>query len=105
MAANKLDPQTGNNDIGLYFTRSRRVVVDAPFGELATWIKAGTAGVVVYRNSLTGEEGLWNLEAGETAPIACTKILASATIDGLSETTTAGNMFWATSGKVVGKAR
>lgn len=92
----KLDPNTRNNDIGLYFTKTRRVVVDQDFGELATWIKAGTAGDVIWYNSFSDETSIINLEAGEPAPIAATKILSAATIDGTPETTTATTLFWMT---------
>lgn len=102
MSVGKLDPNTRNNDIGLYFGRSRRVVVDTPFGEMASWIKAGTAGDVIWYNSRTRETGIWNFEAGETAPIICDQILSSATIDGTPETTGAGNLIWAATPSKVG---
>jgi len=102
MAANKLDPNTRNNDTGLYFGRSRRVVLDASFGEMASWIKAGTGGDVVWYNSLSGETGIWNLEAGESFPVMCDKILTGATIDGTPETTSALNLFWASTPSNIG---
>ena len=96
MTASKLSSAIPNNEVGVYFTKSRRVVVGTSFGELATWIKSGSAGLVVWHNSYTDEYGVWELESGEVAPIACTSIVTSATIDGVLETTTATNMLWAT---------
>jgi hypothetical protein len=97
MTLNKLDPHTPNNDIGLYIRRSRRVVLDTPFGEMASWIKAGTAGDIVWKNSLTGEEGIWNLEAGESFPVQCDEILTNGSAGGpvFGESTSAGNLLWA----------
>ena len=86
----------------MFFTRSRRVTLDVSFDELAIWIKAGTAGDVVWYNEFTDEYGVWNLEAGEVAPIGCTKIVTSATVGGVVETTTAGGMFWASSADRLG---
>ena len=95
MTARKLDPKTRNNDIGLYFGRSRRVVIDQTFGEMASWIKANVGGDIVWKNSITGEIGIWNLEDGEAAPIVCDMILTSGTVGGTLETTSATGMLWA----------
>jgi hypothetical protein len=95
MSNKKLDPNTRNNDIGLQFGKSRRVVVDALFGELASWVKAVGAGDIIWSNSVSGEVGIWNLEAGESFPVVCDQILSAATIDGNAETTTATTMLWA----------
>lgn len=101
MAVRKLDPNTRNNDIGLYMGRTRRVLaLDQSIGEVACWLKATNAGLVVWRNDESGEEGVWHMEAGATVPIFFTKILTSATIDGNVETTSltagpAGELFWA----------
>lgn len=102
---NKLDPNTRNNDVGLYFGRTRRVTLDTKFGEVASWIKAGAAGDVVWKNSISGEIGIWNLEAGESAPIACDEILTGATIDGTPETTGATNILWASTPSNLGTVR
>lgn len=99
----KLDPNTRNNDIGLYFGKTRRVVVDTPFGEMASWIKAGTAGDIIWHNSRSGETGIWNVEAGESFPVACDEILSAATIEGTPETTTAANIFWASTPSSLGE--
>ena len=96
--AHTLDPSTQNENIGLYISRSRRVVVDTTFGQLATWVKAQTTGDVVWENSISGEQGIWHLESGETAPLICDKILTNATIDGILETTSASGMLWGCSG-------
>ena len=104
MTTNKLNPNTPNNEVGLCITRSRRVKLDIPFGELAVWLKAGTAGDVVWYNDETKETGIWNLEAGEMTPLACTVILTSATIEGVLESTTATNMLWATAAQQLGRA-
>jgi len=101
MTVGKLDINTRNNDIGLYFGKSRRVVVDTNFGEMASWIKAGTAGNVIWKNTITGETNLWNLEAGETFPCCCDIILSTATIDGTPETTTSTGMMWASTPSTV----
>lgn len=106
MAADNFNSVIPNNEIGLTFTRSRRVVVDTSFGEMATWIKlslSGTPGVVVWYNEETGEYGVWDLDIGELFPVACTKIVTSATIDGSLETTTAVGMFWGTNSPRIGK--
>lgn len=93
-----------NKDVGLYITKSRRVVLDADIGELAIWIKAGTAGDVVYQDVQGGGEAqVWSLEAGEVAPLVFDKILTSATIDGNLESTTATNMIWGTSPQQISK--
>jgi hypothetical protein len=102
MSADKFNSQTPNNEVGLTFTKTRRVIIGNDFGEMATWIKAGNAGDIVWYNSELDEYGIWNLEAGETVPVACTKIVATATIDGNLETTTASNIFWATSSARIG---
>lgn len=98
MAATKLDPNTPNNNIGLYMGRTRRILaLDQSIGEVACWLKATNAGLIVWRNDENGEEGVWPVEAGSTVPIFFTKILTSATIDGSVETTTltAAELFWA----------
>ena len=105
MAANKLDKNTGNNNTGLYFTSSGRVTIDVPIGEIATWIKCTTAGDIVWINDETNEIGVWSLEAGETAPIAFTRILTNGTVRGTLETTTATGLYWATSASDYGNAR
>ncbi len=91
----KLDPTTPNNDRGLYFGKSRRVILDTPFQETASWIKAGTAGDVVWRNEV-GELQIWNLEAGETFPCNAVEIVTNGTVDGTLETTGATSLLWAT---------
>lgn len=96
MSALKFNPMTPNNEVGVYFVKSRRVTVGTPFGEMATWIKAGTAGSIVYYNSKLDETSVINAEAGEILPIVCDEILTSATIDGSPESTTSSGMFWIT---------
>ena len=110
MSADKLDPNTRNNDIGLYWGKTRRVDPLAgglPYviGEITSGIKAGTAGDVVWKNSVNGEEGIISLEAGEWVPILCDEILSGATIDGRAETTTATNMIWTAAPSNVGKKK
>jgi hypothetical protein len=92
----KFDPATRNNDTGLYFTKTRRATVDVDHGELATWMQVSTAGLVVWENAYSGENGVISFEAGESKPIPHTKILSSGTVDGVLETTTAGGFFWMT---------
>jgi len=96
MTINKLDPNTPNNDVGLYFGKTRRVVIDTPFSEPATMIKAEVAGVIVWRHAITKELNVWELEADETVPVFADMIAASGTVDGSLETTSASNMFWGT---------
>jgi len=103
MGAKKLDPDVINNAIGLYITRSRRVVLDTDFGELATWLKCTTAGTVVWYNENTDETGVWEFEAGEGWPIGCTQILTNAIIDGSPESTTATGILWGVSGTDLGR--
>lgn len=102
MAINKLNTATPNNELGLYFTKGRPITVNQSFGEMALWIKASTGGVVVCYNSSINEYVVWELESGETAPIACDIILSSAVIDGNPYTTTATGMYWATSSSQIG---
>ena len=94
MALKKFNPMTPNNEIGVNFGKSRRVVVDTAFGEMATWIKATTAGDVIWSNSEGGEVNIINFTAGEKLPLVCDQILSAATIDGSAETTTATGLFW-----------
>ena len=96
MAAKKFNPMTPNNEIGVNFGKSRRVVLDTHFGELATWVKATTAGTVVWHNSELGETNIIAFTAGEKLPIVCDEILTGATIDSIAETTTATGMYWIT---------
>lgn len=110
MTAINLDPETRNNDIGLYWTRTRRVDpagggLPYAIGELATGLTVGTAGTVVWYNKYTDETGVMSFEAGEWKPIAFTEILATATIDGQIENTTATNMFWTSSSANLGHKR
>lgn len=102
MTATKLDPQTPNNDVGLYWKKSRRVDplgAGLPFtiGEVCTGMKTSTAGIVVVENSVTGLQNVLSFEAGEWQPIVYDRVLVSATIDGVLETTTATGLFWTTS--------
>lgn len=96
MAAKKFNTMTPNNEIGVYFVKSRRVTVDTEFGEMATWIKSTTAGDIVWQNTELDEISVITVEAGEILPIVCNKIITSATIDSVLETTTATGMFWIT---------
>lgn len=96
MAAKKFSPFTANNEIGLYFAKSRRVVLDTPFDELATWIKASVGGDIVWYNSELGETSIITIATGELLPLVCDQILTGATIDGTPETTSATGMYWMT---------
>lgn len=89
----KLDPQTRNDDRGLYMGKTRRVVLDTKFGETASWIKAGTAGDVVWRNE-SGDLNIWNLEAGEVLPCNAIEIVTDGTIAGTLEATGSTLMLW-----------
>jgi len=102
MTADKISTATPNNEVGAIITRSRRVVLDVSFGEMATWIKSGSAGDVVWYNSKNDEYGVWNVEAGEGWPIACDMIVTSHTIDGTLESTTATNLVWASTAPRIG---
>jgi len=94
MSAFKFNPMTPNNEIGIYFVKSRPVVIDIPFGEMATWIKIGTAGTIVWYNSELDETSVIVAELGEILPLVCDQILSSATIDGTPYTTTSSGMYW-----------
>jgi len=96
MAAKKFNPVTPNNEVGVYFIKSRAVTVDVPFGETACWIKSTVGGVIVFKNSVLGEVSVIGTEAGEAIPIVCDEIVSSATIDGTLYTTTATGMYWIT---------
>jgi hypothetical protein len=106
MAA-KLDPNTPNNDVGLYWKTCRRV--DPAGGglpwtipEFATGIIATLAGTVVWNNA-DGESQVTPFEAGQWCPIPATEILSGATIDGQAETTTATGLFWTATPGNIGK--
>lgn len=103
MGAFKFNPTTCNNEVGVYFVKSRRVVIGTPFGEMASWIKSLQPGTIVFYNSLLDETSVIETEAGEALPIVCDKILTSATIDGSLETTTVVNMFWITTPQQLSK--
>lgn len=104
----KLNPHTPNNDVGLYWKTSRRVDplgAGLPFemGELATGITATLAGLLVWENE-EGDAQVTTFEAGQWLPCAATKILVSATIDGVLETTApATGWFWTASPLNLGK--
>jgi hypothetical protein len=107
MTTNKLDPNTPNNDVGLYWRKSRRVdplAAGLPFtiGEMASGIKCSVAGTVVIENTVNSEINIVALEAGEWVPIMFDKVLSGATIDGVAETTTATGLFWTTTPLGVG---
>ena len=108
MSEHKLDADSLNNDIGLYWEKCRRVAPSGaplPFtvGEIATGMIATTAGVVVTRNTISGINNIVPFEAGEWKPIVYDQVLASATIDGVLETTTASGLYWTTSPAKVAK--
>ena len=100
----RLDPNTRNNDVGLYFNQSRRVDPAAAglpqnIPDYSTGIRVGIAGTVVWEN-WSGDPQISIFEAGEWLPLAARAILASATIDGQVETTTVGietGMLWTAS--------
>lgn len=95
----KLDPATQNIEVGLVITHSDYIEgYDIPFDRLATVLKAGVAGEIVYQNGSNGEPGVWKVEAGEPAFIACDRILTSGTIGGIVRTTTvpATDIIWGT---------
>ena len=103
----KLDPNTRNNDIGLYWKTSRRV--DPSGGglpwklpELATGIIASTAGTVVWKN-IEGSSEVTPFEAGQWQPISPVEVLIGDTIDGQAETTTATGLFWTASPANMGR--
>ena len=102
MTADKLNSDTPNNEVGLCLTKTRRIVIGQYFGELATVIKCTTAGTIVWYNRQLKEIGVWYLEAGECVVVACTEILVSGTVDGITETTTAGGLFWGTMASRIG---
>jgi len=95
MADEKLDPFTQNKEIGIFFRKSRKVTIDAPFGELASFIKSKQAGIVVWKNNLSGEVNVWEFEAGETYPMICDEIVSGATIDGVPYLTGPTDLYWA----------
>lgn len=95
MAAKKLDPNVINNAIGLYLTKSGPVTLDADIGELATWVKCTTGGVVRWYNKFTKETGDWILEDGEGWAIGFTSILSAGT--------TASGLYWGSSGTDLGR--
>lgn len=92
----KLDSNTQNNDIGLYMGKSRRVTLDVPFGEVASWVKnvGAGSGDLVWKNK-SGELNIWNLESGEVFPCNAIEIVTNGTVDGTPEITGATNLIWA----------
>jgi len=104
MSKSDLNRSDLNTNIGLYITKSRRVVLDADIGRICTWIKCAAAGTVVYQDKVgDGDAEVWDLEAGETAPLVFDRILTSATIDGVTETTTATGLIWGSSPSQISK--
>lgn len=91
MAAQRPDLNTPNNDIGLYIGKSRKVttagaLIQLP--EFANWLMPTSAGVIVWKNSVTDATNVTAFESGQLLPIVCDQILISATLDGTLETTT-----------------
>lgn len=107
MALHKFNPTTQNNEIGLTIGKSRRVIINKPFGERANWIQAGTGGLLVYKNLEADETSVILMETGQLLAIACDVILTSAFIDHgegpVEETTTASDLFWAATPANLGK--
>lgn len=107
MALQQFDITTPNNDIGLYMGKTRKLTwagADITLPEMATWLKVENGGEVIWKNTITGEVGIWVFGDLETAPIVFNKILASATIDGSAETTNVtGSIYWAASMASVAK--
>lgn len=96
MTEYRFDPNTKNDDVGPFITDSGRVVIDSPFGVgvMGLWIKATVGGYIVWINDLTGKIGEWPLEDGESMTIACTRILTSGEVNGVSRSTTAAGLFY-----------
>lgn len=97
MAATKLDPNTPNNEIGIFIERSGRLVaLDTSLGEVATVLKTTVAGNVVYKNGINGDVGEWPMEAGGMALIFYTEILTSGFVKGVERFTTVplANIWW-----------
>lgn len=100
MADNAINNLIPNNEMGIFLTATGRVEIGTiaapkpfPLG-MATAIKAGTAGDVVWQNGYNGRLNVTNFEAGETQLLICDRILATGTVDGAVETTGATNLIW-----------
>jgi len=108
MAHEKLDPKTSNVDTGVFITNSGPIAfttADVTLPEISTYIKSVSGGTVIWHDSLRDLTGSWNLEAGETFYGRFDKIIATATVGGIAETTAAGTYYWgATASSFVPKA-
>ena len=95
MANNAINQLIPNNEMGIFLTATGRVGIGTPFPlGMATAIKAGTAGDVVWQNGSAGRLNVTNFEAGETQLLICDRILVNGTVDGVLETTGATNLIW-----------
>lgn len=108
MSSTKFDTNTQNDDVGILLTKVRELVFaggsDFTLPETATYLKASSAGKIVWYFSETDETSVLTLEAGEFIMTPFDKILDSATIDSVLQTTTANVFYWGvTSGTVGGE--
>lgn len=103
-----LDPNTPNIDVGVVITHSGPVpALDKAIGRQCSGMKAIVAGDAVYQNGANGEPGFINFEAGEGWLIAFDRILSSATVDGVSRSTTltAAQIIYFVMGPNIGAAK
>ncbi len=61
---------------------------------VSTYIAVGGAGDIVWQNNLGEAQWFPNAQAGQVYILGAQKILASATVNGISRTTTATSMSW-----------
>lgn len=102
MAENRIDPNTRNNDIGVFPGTSRMLYSgavglagDKLVGGVATWIRCVTGGWVVYHNPLNDTDNAEFLQDGEKAPLIFDKIYDTTTaVD--SQVTTAQTVLYYT---------
>lgn len=109
MTKSDLSRDEQNPEVGLYIAKSGVIssgalVADVKIGRLCNWIKALTAGTVVYQDVAGGgDPSVWELEAGETAPLLYDTILLSANIDGTPYSTTVIGLYWGVSPRQISK--
>lgn len=89
------DASERTNRVGLAFTRTGLITLDADVGEYFKMLKVGTTGGdIVYIGPDGNPNWLPNCVAGSYNPAIGFKVVTSATVNGVSRTTTATPVVW-----------
>ena len=93
-----VNPEEISNNIGLYTTKSRRVVIDQELPEVSKFIQSPTGGLVVWV-APNGENNVSYLPAGVPLFLEAIKILTDGLVDGVLESTdptiiSANDLIW-----------